>query len=92
MDKKTTSQTILDQIQITILPPDVTINTMTVICHMDMKFNVGNIAKYIDLSLDGIIKISHGRSGDILTNRIMVHKKKFKKIKKIKKYFLIRYH
>ena len=87
MDKKTTSQTILDQIQITILPPDVTINTMTVICHMDMKFNVGNIAKYIDLSLDGIIKISHGRSGDILTNRIMVHKKKFKKIKKNKKVF-----
>jgi TATA-box binding protein (TBP) (component of TFIID and TFIIIB) len=87
MDKKTISQSILDQIQITILPSDVTINTMTVICHMDMIFNVSNIAKYIDLSLDGIIKISHGRSGDILTNRIIVHKKKFKKIKKNKKVF-----
>lgn len=87
MDKKTISQTILDQIQINILPPDVTINTMTVICHMDMVFNVSNIAKYIDLNLDGIIKISHGRSGDVLTNRIIVHKKKFKKIKKNKKVF-----
>jgi len=87
MARKAISKRILEQIQIDVLPSDVTINTMTVICHMDMIFNVGNIAKYIDLSLDGIIKVSHGRSGDVLTNRIIVHKKKFKKIKKNKKVF-----
>jgi TATA-box binding protein (TBP) (component of TFIID and TFIIIB) len=87
MEHKLISKKILDQIQIDILPSDVAINTMTVICNMDILFNVSNIAKYIDLSLDGIIKISHGRTGDILTNRIIVHKKKFKKIKKNKKVF-----
>ena len=72
---------LLGDIQCDVLPNDVTINTMTVICDTDIKFNSSNIAKYIDMSPDGIIKISHGRCGDTQTNRTIIHKKKVKKPK-----------
>lgn len=78
---------LLKDIQCQRLPDDVTINTMTIICDTDIKFNASNIAKYIDMHSDGIVKISHGRSGDTLTNRTIIHKKKMKKIKKQKKVF-----
>jgi TATA-box binding protein (TBP) (component of TFIID and TFIIIB) len=78
---------VLKDIQCPLLPDDVTINTMTVVCDTNIKFNSSNIAKYIDMAPDGIIKISHGRSGDTLTNRSLIHKKKVKKIKKNKKVF-----
>ena len=78
---------LLGDIQCDVLPNDVTINTMTVICDTDIKFNASNIAKYIDMAPDGIIKISHGRSGDTQTNRTIIHKKKVKKLKKKKKVF-----
>ena len=78
---------LLNDIRCDILPDDVTINTMTVIADTDIKFNASNIAKYIDMAPDGIIKISHGRSGDTQTNRTIIHKKKVKKLKKKKKSF-----
>jgi TATA-box binding protein (TBP) (component of TFIID and TFIIIB) len=78
---------LLDDIQCKMLPDDVTINTMTIICDTDIKFNASNIAKYVDMDPNGIIKISHGRSGDTLTNRTIVYKKKAKKLKKKKKVF-----
>ena len=87
INKEILSKKLLNDIQCKNLPDDVTINTMTIICDTDIKFNASNIAKYIDMSPDGIIKISHGRSGDTLTNRTIIHKKKAKKIKKQKKVF-----
>ena len=82
MNREFFTNKVLKDIQCPLLPDDVTINTMTVVCDTNIKFNAGNIAKYIDMAPDGIIKISHGRSGDNLTNRSLIHKKKVKKIKK----------
>ena len=78
---------VLNDIQLNLLPDDVTINTMTIVCDTNIKFNASNIAKYVDMDPEGIVKISHGRSGDCLTNRTIIHKKKAKKIKKSKKVF-----
>ena len=69
------------------LPDDVYINTMTIVCNINLSFNVSYIAKYIDMSKNGIIKISHGRSGDNLTNRTLIYKKRIKNINKSKKVF-----
>ncbi len=87
MNREFFTNKVLKDIQCPLLPDDVTINTMTVVCDTNIKFNASNIAKYIDMAPDGIIKISHGRSGDNLTNRSLIHKKKVKKIKKNKKVF-----
>ena len=70
-----------------ILPADVTINTMTVICDTSIIFNVSNIAKYIDLNPESIIDIKYGRTGDSMTNRTLSKRKRGKKIKKKKKVF-----
>lgn len=70
-----------------ILPPDVTINTMTIICDTDIIFNVANIAKYINLNPSSIIDIKYGRTGDSMTNRTLSKRKRGKKIKKKKKVF-----
>ena len=43
------AQKLLKDIQCSSLPDDVTINTMTIICDTDIKFNASNIAKYIDM-------------------------------------------
>jgi len=70
-----------------ILPDDVMINTMTVICDLDIIFNVANIAKYIDLNPECIMDISYGRTGNNMTNRTLSKRKKGKKIKRKKKVF-----
>jgi hypothetical protein len=58
VNRDTLSKKLLNDIQCKNLPDDVTINTMTIICDTDIKFNASNIAKYIDMHPDGIIKIS----------------------------------
>jgi len=87
-DIKSKLQTKLESdIKKSILPPDVTINTMTVICDTDIVFNVANIAKYINLDPSSIIDIKYGRTGDSMTNRTLSKQKRGKKIKKKKKVF-----
>ena len=46
-----------------LLPEDVTVNTITIVCNLDINFYVANIAKYIDMSLGTIKKVSHGQIG-----------------------------
>ena len=70
-----------------LLPEDVTVNTITIVCNLDINFYVANIAKYIDMSLETIKKVSHGRSGDNLTNRNLELKKRIKSSNKNKKVF-----
>jgi TATA-box binding protein (TBP) (component of TFIID and TFIIIB) len=66
------------------LPIDVKISTMTITCIVKgVIFNLLNIAKYIDLSLDGIIAVSHGFIKNPETNRTIMKLKKSKKTKKI---------
>src|SRR5689334_12122031 len=66
------------------LPEDIQISTMTIVCKINMIFNVENIAKYIDLKPSAIISVKHGKSDDISTNRTLITKKKNNK-NKIKK-------
>ena len=75
------------EMQKQILPDDVIINTITFVCNVDINFNVANIAKYIDMSLDTIKKVSHGRTGNNLTNRNLEYKKRIKPNNKNKKVF-----
>ena len=70
-----------------LLPEDVTVNTITIVCNLDINFYVANIAKYIDMSLGTIKKVSHGRTGDNLTNRNLELKKRIKSSNKNKKVF-----
>lgn len=69
------------------LPSEVEIATMTVICDMDVNFNAVNIARYIDVTNNRIVKVSHGKYGDPLTNRSIIPQKRTKKSKKQKKIF-----
>lgn len=71
-----------------LLPEDVAISTMTLTCKINLEFNVTNIAKYIDLKHNGIIDIEHGSFDDKTTNRSLIIKKaSAQKKKKQKKAF-----
>ena len=85
--KKQLKKSILETINIKIIPEDIIINTLTVCCSMNVLFNVNNIARYIDLNPNAIIKINHGDPSNILTNRSIIMRKKNKKPKKKKKVF-----
>ena len=67
------------------LPEDVTISTMTFVCKIDTKFLCGNIARYIDLKYDAILSVTHGKDGDMRTNRSIIAKKTSNGKKKKKK-------
>ncbi len=59
------------------LPDDINISTMTITCKIDMKFNVENIGKYIELNKD-IVRIKFGND----TNKTLVQKKTYNRKKK----------
>ena len=80
-------ETILNTVNIKAIPDDIIVNTLTVVCSLDVLFNVNNIARYIDLNINNIIKVNHGDPNNILTNRSLINKKKNKKPKKKKKVF-----
>lgn len=56
------------------LPDDIIISTMTIICKININFNVENIGKYINLCNDNIIAVKYGKLSD--TNRSIIEKKK----------------
>jgi TATA-box binding protein (TBP) (component of TFIID and TFIIIB) len=85
--KEQLRNSILETINIKIIPEDIIINTLTVCCSLNVLFNVNNIARYIDLNPNAIIKINHGDPSNILTNRSIIMRKKNKKPKKKKKVF-----
>lgn len=74
------------------LPTEITISTMTIVCKINITFNVTDISRYIDLKHDGIITIKHGSDNDVQTNRSLITKKNLaiendRKKKKKKKSF-----
>jgi len=73
--------------KIHLLPEEVKISTITMVCRLPTKFNCSNIATYFPLEYDGIINIIHGKFGDIKTNRSLIKKKARKNNKKKKKNF-----
>lgn len=76
-----------DSIKKDLLPEDVSIDTMTIICNTNIIFNVANIAKYIDLEPTAIIDIKYGRTKDNMANRTLIPCKRSKKKKITKKIF-----
>lgn len=57
------------------LPDEVAISTMTFCCSLNTKFLCNNIAKYIDISPEDILGVTHGIAGDMKTNRSLLPKK-----------------
>jgi TATA-box binding protein (TBP) (component of TFIID and TFIIIB) len=51
------------------LPENISISTMTIVCNIDVNFNVQNIAQNIALTPCGILSVTHGKNDNLLTNR-----------------------
>jgi TATA-box binding protein (TBP) (component of TFIID and TFIIIB) len=71
------------------IPKDILISTMTITCKLGTNINLENVAKYIDLNLDGIISIKYGCLTEYseLTRSLIEKKKKKKKGKKKSNFF-----
>lgn len=67
------------------LPEEVKISTMTLCCRLDTIFNCRNIARFIDLTYDGILSVKCGKDEDQKTNRSLLQKKQKMGKKKKKK-------
>ena len=67
------------------LPEEVKISTMTLTCKLDTVFNCKNIARYTDLTFDGILSVKCGKEEDMRTNRSLIPKKQKTGKKKKKK-------
>jgi TATA-box binding protein (TBP) (component of TFIID and TFIIIB) len=80
---------IRNDLQLFDMPDDVTISTMTLVCHINAIFNVANIGNYLKLNLNKIISVKYGKTD--VTNRTLIHKKQRKatkpKNKSIKNFF-----
>lgn len=63
-------------LNVDLLPVDLTISTMTLICRFYTKFNTENIGMYVDLDPNKIVSVSYGDKTNMETNRSLVKKKK----------------
>ena len=83
-DSNMIKQKLLFNCDIDKLPDDVSISTMTIVCKLDIIFNVENIARYIDLKHDVIVSVKHGDRDDTMTNRTLLIKNQSTNINKKK--------
>lgn len=74
-DTSKINKKILLDIDLDMLPEDVSISTMTIACKIDTEFNVTNISKYIDMKYNSIVLVKHGNIEDKTTNRSLITKK-----------------
>lgn len=72
--------------ELTKLPNNLRVSTVTITCSFDTEFNLINIGKYINLSNDGILSVKYGNNPDNIRT-LLIKKKKTKKSKKSKKMF-----
>lgn len=75
---------VIKSLQFKKLPDDLTISTMTIICKLNINFNLENISKYIDLNVNDVITVKWGSL--TCTNRTLIAKKGKKK-KRVKRSF-----
>lgn len=75
---------ISSNINLSKLPDDLTISTMTLTCNLDTLFNLPNIGKYMDLKFGGIVYIKYGGVNNI---KSLIKLKKKNKTKKKKQNF-----
>ena len=59
-----------------LLPADLNISTMTIICRFYTKFDTENIGMYIELDPNKIVSVSYGDKTNTETNRSLIKKKK----------------
>ena len=75
----------INKLNLNILPKELSISTMTIICHFDTRFLLENIASYLYLNPDEneIISVQYGdkpeQNRKIETNKIKNKKKEKKK-------------
>lgn len=75
---------VIESLQFKKLPDDLKVSTMTIICKLNINFDLENISKYIDLSVNDVISVKWGSMS--YTNRTLIAKKGKKK-KKVKRSF-----
>jgi TATA-box binding protein (TBP) (component of TFIID and TFIIIB) len=82
-----TSENIIEKLKLNIIPKEIIISTMTIICKSDIIFNVKNIGYFLELGKTSIFSINYG--SDIHSNRTLntIKKKRNIKNKKAKKNF-----
>ena len=83
INKNDYKQDVIEYLQFKKLPDDLLISTMTIICKLNINFNLENISKYIDLDINNVLSVKWGKLP--CTNRSLIIKKK--KPKKQKRSF-----
>jgi TATA-box binding protein (TBP) (component of TFIID and TFIIIB) len=85
--EKKISENIIEKLKLNIIPKDIIISTMTIICKSEVTFNVKNIGYFLELGKDTIFSVNNG--SDIKSNRTLnnIKKKRNIKNKKDKKNF-----
>lgn len=72
--------------ELTNLPDDLRISTITLTCRLDTEFYVDNIGRYVDMSANGIVETKYGKNANCI--RTIISKgNKPKRKKKTKKSF-----
>jgi hypothetical protein len=71
-------QQLQQNLNISKLPSTIKISTITITCHVDVKFNIANISKYLDLS-NNIIAI---KSLELIRSNMPIKKTRKTKTKK----------
>lgn len=75
-------------INLTNLPDNLKISTITITCKLNTLIDTQNVGKYVDLMFGGIVTVKHGPNNDIRTIvKVKEKKKSKKKIIKCKKNF-----
>ena len=77
--EKITSDNIIENLKLNIIPKDIIISTMTIICKSDVTFCVKNIGYFLELGKDTIFSVNYG--SDIRSNRTLNNLKKKRNIK-----------
>jgi len=87
--EKITSENIIENLKLNIIPKDIIISTMTIICKSKVIFNVKNIGYFLELRKDVIFCVNYGQYTDTKSNRTLnnIKKKRNIKNKKDKKNF-----
>jgi len=77
--KNIISDNLIEKLKLNIIPKDVIISTMTIICKSKVIFNVKNIGYFLQLDNNNIFSVNYG--SDIKSNRVLTYIKKKRNVK-----------
>lgn len=78
-DTKKCIQKFKNILDLDLLPADLNISTMTIICKFYTKFDTENIGMYVELDPNKIVSVSYGDKSNSDTNRSLIKTKKKRK-------------